>query len=159
MLSFLVVRKARKMKNWHLLVGGGSMFAFLSWGFIQKRLQNSNLSESLFPAPVFVIVFDLQSSTYVGRLSLHWLFVSCFLLAGRIYTNCTPAQGNWMTNTTPASISSKPINQGCGSGMICFGSDSGSCFGSGNAGLRARHTRTLFVNLRRYIKFLEYILM
>ncbi len=60
--------------------------------------------------------------------------------------------------------------QGCGSGMICFGSDSGSdfqgsfgsdsgsdswsgsCFGSGNAGLQlgrvARQTRTLFVKLR-----------
>jgi hypothetical protein len=53
--------------------------------------------------------------------------------------------------------------------MICFGSDtrsdfkgsfssdSGSCFGSGNASLRlervARQTRTAFVKLRRYIKF------
>ncbi len=60
--------------------------------------------------------------------------------------------------------------------MICFGSDSGSvfcgsfgsdsasdsgsgsCFGSGNAGLRARQTRSfLFVKLRRYVKFFGYI--
>ncbi len=50
-------------------------------------------------------------------------------------------------------------SQSCGSGMFCFGSDSGSYFGSGKAGLRlervARQTRTLFVKLRRYRKFFK----